>query len=375
MTPVVLFPAALGALAALAIPLAIHLARRAEVRPVDFAALRWLAARPRPRTRLRFDEVLLLAVRLVLLALIALWLARPAVDGATDHTPWLAVVPGATATATLGGHRVWLARGFPPLDTPPPRAAVPVFSLLRQLDAELGPGVALTVVVPDDLGGLDAERPRLSRPVAWRVVAGATPHPMRPPRMPPSLVVRYAADRASALRYLRAAAIAWQPPGHAPVIDAAPATQPLPTGTAPLVWLVPGPVPATVAARVRRGATVVLDARAGPVAATDDVVWVSAAGAPLVTAGRLGSGRVLRLTRALDPGAMPELLDPDFPDRLAALLTPPPAPDRAAARDVAPATGGAAFAPPARDLRPWLAIVIAVVFLVERLLATRRRGA
>lgn len=48
-----LFPAALAALAALIIPLILHIARKSEQLPTDFAALRWLRSRPKPRSRLR----------------------------------------------------------------------------------------------------------------------------------------------------------------------------------------------------------------------------------------------------------------------------------------------------------------------------------
>ena len=78
MNLVLLFPAALAALAALALPLLVHLARRQQERPTVFAALRWLRAQPRPRRRLRFDEWPLLLVRLLLVALVALLLAQPA---------------------------------------------------------------------------------------------------------------------------------------------------------------------------------------------------------------------------------------------------------------------------------------------------------
>ena len=85
----------------------------------------------------------------------------------------------------------------------------------------------------------------------------------------------------------------------------------------------------------------------------------------------LGRGRIVRLTRSLDPADLPQLLDPDFPARLRALVTPPPlAPTRIEARDYTPLAGGDAYPPPARDLRPWLALAIAAVFLAERLVAT-----
>ena len=59
MTPLLLAPLGLAALAALIVPLLIHLRRRTEEVPLDFAAMRWLEALPKPRRRLRFDELLL----------------------------------------------------------------------------------------------------------------------------------------------------------------------------------------------------------------------------------------------------------------------------------------------------------------------------
>jgi hypothetical protein len=375
MTPLLLFPAALGALITLAIPLAIHLARRSDLRRVDFAALRWLSARPRPRSRLRFDEWVLLAMRLLLLTLIALWLARPAIDAATDTMPWVGVVPGATAAALpTGAHGVWLAPGFPPLDRPAPDGPVAVPSLLRQLDAELPRGVRLTVVVPPELNG-DAERPRLSRTIDWRTVAGVTPSRPSPPLPPAGLIVRYAAGREPAVRYFSAAATAWRAPDHAADIDVGPTSQPLPGGPRPVVWLAPGPVPPAAVDWVRHGGTILVDAAAGTEIATDTVAWADAVGKPLMMSGPLGRGRVLRWQRRVNPEAMPELLDPDFAARLAALLTRPRSePARVAARDFVPTAGGPTYPPPARDLQPWLALLIAAVFLVERILASGRRA-
>ncbi|MFT4198344.1 MAG: BatA domain-containing protein, partial [Pseudoxanthomonas sp.] len=51
MSLTLLLPAALAALAALALPLLIHLARRSQPHSTPFAALRWLRAAPRPRRR------------------------------------------------------------------------------------------------------------------------------------------------------------------------------------------------------------------------------------------------------------------------------------------------------------------------------------
>ena len=91
--PALLLPAALVALIALVIPLALHLARHSEARPTDFAALEWLREKPRPKSRLRFDEWPLLALRLLLITGIALWLARPVLPGSADLTPVVAAVP------------------------------------------------------------------------------------------------------------------------------------------------------------------------------------------------------------------------------------------------------------------------------------------
>ena len=82
-----LLPAGLAALAALLLPLLLHLARRHEQTPTDFAALRWLRQKPKPRHRIRFDEWPLLLLRLLLLALLALWLAKPVLSGMDDPRP------------------------------------------------------------------------------------------------------------------------------------------------------------------------------------------------------------------------------------------------------------------------------------------------
>jgi hypothetical protein len=89
-----LLPSALAALAALLLPLIIHLSRRSEQRVTDFAALRWLSIKLRPRRKIIFQEKLLLLLRLLLLIALALFLAKPV----SFHTPaakhWVLVVPG-----------------------------------------------------------------------------------------------------------------------------------------------------------------------------------------------------------------------------------------------------------------------------------------
>ncbi|MDW7600188.1 BatA domain-containing protein, partial [Stenotrophomonas maltophilia] len=178
-----LFPLGLTALAAGLLPLLIHLARRHPYTPLDFAALRWLRAQIRPRQRIRFDDWPLLLMRLLLLAALALLLARPALTGpAPVPTAWTVVAPGLDAAALRGsaeaGNWHWLAPGFPAIDHAPPASSASLPSLLRELDAQLPTGTALTVHVPDPLPGLDGARLQLSREVQWRPQpVPATPQP------------------------------------------------------------------------------------------------------------------------------------------------------------------------------------------------------
>ena len=131
-----LFPLGLLALAAWLVPLLIHLARRQHDTPLEFAALRWLRAKARPRQRIRFDQWPLLLVRLLLLAALALLLARPLLHGgAADTHPVTVVAPGLDGAALRGDDRDgdwrWLAPGFPALQAASPAAAQPLASLLR----------------------------------------------------------------------------------------------------------------------------------------------------------------------------------------------------------------------------------------------------
>lgn len=384
MSAALLLPMALAALAALALPLLIHLARRSEQRPTVFAALRWLREKPRPRSRLRFDEWLLLLLRLLLLALLALWLARPVLFGAQSQTAWLAVAPGlqpARATEGLENtklERRWLAPGFPRLDTPAPVAPADLASVLRELDATLPPGVALTVAVPARFDGADGARLRLSRPLQWRVVddgaaAAAPPAREAAPAPPP---IRYAPQRAQAAAYLRAAVAAWDERGIA--VDAAPLAQAFDAQASALIWLAPGPVPQTVRDWVAQGGRVLLDEQAvWPEAKFDAPLWRDAQGAVRVVGARVGRGQALRFAGAVEPRAWPALTQPGFAGALRDLFAAEaPAPVRVAARDYAPVGGGPAFAAPPLDLRPWLALLAAALFLLERWLATRsKRGA
>ncbi|HWJ04375.1 MAG TPA: hypothetical protein VNS57_01140, partial [Steroidobacteraceae bacterium] len=276
-----------------------------------------------------------------------------------------------------------------------------VTSLLRELDASLPQEAPLTVLVPERLEGVDAERPTLSRRVEWRVLPGTMPAATGAPSRPiPSLSIRYAPEREPSVRFLRAADLAWRATttaGYTP--DVAPASQPFDPRSRHLAWLVPGPLPQAVRDWVRDGGTVLVDVAttlehhaATPAndAATLGVdveapdgargmapLWRDDTGTVLVEGAAYGRGRLLRFTRTLMPHEMPQLLEPDFPRQLQrSLVVASHEPARVTAVDLEPTTGGVTFAVAPRDLQSWLVLLIALAFLVERWLASgARRGA
>ncbi|MEG3093194.1 BatA domain-containing protein [Sphingomonas sp. PB1R3] len=375
--PTLLAPAALAVLAALAIPLLIHLARRTEQRRTDFAALRWLRAKPRPRQRPRFEEWPLLIVRLLLLAMLALWLARPVTPAAPDLHPRVYVMPGLTATTATPwlseqAEGYWLAPGFPALDRPAPTGTVPVASLVRQLDSELPPGVAVRILVPAVIEGADAQRPRLSRQVDWRVVPGRMTAPRPTPAAPPVLAIRADTVRRD-VRYLAAVAAAWNTQGA--TTDIAPPTAPLPGTATTLAWLSGGTMPTALVAWVRRGGTAIIPTDMAAPPGPDAIAARDTLGRAFLRVMPLGEGRIFRFTVPLAPATLPALVEPDFPDRLLAAIRPVAAPARADAAQLTPETGAVPSfrAAPLHEWRDVLALVVAALFLLERWLATRRR--
>jgi len=376
VTPLLLAPLGLAALAALVVPLLIHLRRRTEEVPLDFAALRWLEARPRPRRKLQLDEWLLLALRLLLVACLALLLARPAVLGWEDDSAQVIVAPGvdpAAARKVAGPDAPlrWIAPGFPEVAAGAPATGTPIASLIRQFDAELPQGAPLTIIVPSVLDGVDAGQLRLTRKASWRLIESKAGAEQPAPPASPALAVRHAEGQAGALRYFRAAASAWS---DTPRFEASTGAD-LPPRASVLVWLTPGPVPQAVSDWIGAGGTALLgDTAQIAMPASSAALWRDGAGNALVEGGVMGAGRVLRFTRPLAPAAMPALLDPAFAATLRDLVSPPARPPmRVSAAAHAPAGGIAPFPLPPRELAPWLAVLIALVFLAERLLATRRR--
>lgn len=410
-----LLPAAFAALAALLLPLLLHLTRRSEQKLTRFAALRWLSAAARPRRKLRFDEYLLLLLRLLLIATLAVLLAQPVVLGTLTHRSWVVVLPGVTRAAARSAVRDsaadaaewrWLAPGFPPFALPAPAAVPPLSSLLRELDAGLPADTALTVLLPAQVGGLDGARPMLARAVDWRIVTGqalsAAPAYSAPLR---TIAVRYARDDEPALRYVRAALAAWNagidqeagggdrndgttPAATRYTMDPGLVPKALDARAGGLIWLAPGELPESVRAWIRAGGVALVDAATQvPEVATGVAIWRNPAGEVRVRGAALGDGRVMRFAQPLRPETFPELLEPGFAQRLRALFeTPAASPSRATAQSLtstaADETGPRATVrvsspvrlPRSEDgpqlVQALLALLVAALFAAERVVAS-----
>ncbi len=365
-------PMALWALAALVLPVLLHLARRERQQRTVFAALAWLDPRPRPRRRLRLEEWLLLALRLALLAALALWLAIPLWRAPAPASVLLVhpALPAPAGAPAEGEQRRWLAPGFPDATTPAPAPDVPVASLLREFDAGLDAGAALAIRLPADTRGWDAAPVRLSRAVDWQVVDGpATEATATADAKPPALALRGDANDASQ-RWLRAVHAAWQSGAETPLPLDAGAPDAAPPGRDTVVAWTGADAPGdALLAWVREGGTLLLDA-AAPWPLPPEPIALDAGGW-LQGAGH-GRGRVLKWRVPLTPAALPALAEADFPARLQALLWPAPTPTRADARAMAPATGAAPPAPPSSPRDPPLAWLVLVLFALERAWALRR---
>jgi hypothetical protein len=110
-------PWLLAGLAGVSIPIIIHLVRRQAAKPIEWGAMRFLFDTVALRRRkMEWEDLLLMAARCLLLALLALALARPFIP--PDSTvPWLFVLPAALvgvallgASFVLAGKTKWILR-------------------------------------------------------------------------------------------------------------------------------------------------------------------------------------------------------------------------------------------------------------------------
>ena len=97
-------PWLLAGLVASTIPIIIHLVRQQAAKPVEWGAMRFLFDTISVRRRkMEWEDLLLMAARCLLLALLALALARPFIPP-DSNIPWLFVLPaGLAGIALLGG--------------------------------------------------------------------------------------------------------------------------------------------------------------------------------------------------------------------------------------------------------------------------------
>ncbi len=112
-------PWLLAGLVAITLPIIIHLVRRQAAKPLDWGAMRFLFDTISVRRRkMEWEDLLLMATRCLLLALIALAIARPFLTP-DSKIPWLFVLPAALAgvallgaSFVLGGFKArWITRG------------------------------------------------------------------------------------------------------------------------------------------------------------------------------------------------------------------------------------------------------------------------
>lgn len=377
-----LLPAAFAAFAALLLPILIHLSRRSQTQRTEFAALRWIGAKLRPRRRPVLQERLLLLLRLLLLVVVVLWLAAPVWQRSAPPRDWLLVTPGldwrGVSDLPAGDtvQRRWLAPGFPPLSTALPVSshAVPTASLLREWDADAPAGDRLTALVPESLGGLDGQRLRLGREVTWRVLPGSSATRRTPDAPLPALTLLDGSANAEAAIYFRAAYLSWQaglPEAKRHALPQSGIAALAPDAIA--MHLLPGPLPAELRAWLERGGTVMASSQAKLPTAEWQTVWRDEDGIPLLRSATVGQGRMLQWQRRLDPHTMPLLLEPEFADGLQrALMRQPAEPDRMRAVDHTPLRGAVSAQSAPESLRPWFALLAVLLFALERLLAARR---
>ncbi|HEY1121071.1 MAG TPA: PA14 domain-containing protein [Haloferula sp.] len=110
-------PWLLAGLAAVAIPIIIHLVRRQAAKPIDWGAMRFLFDTVAMRRRkMEWEDLLLMAARCLLLGLVALAIARPFVPP-DSSVPWMFVLPAALigiallgGSFVLGGKAKWMLR-------------------------------------------------------------------------------------------------------------------------------------------------------------------------------------------------------------------------------------------------------------------------
>lgn len=180
-----LSPLALTGLFSLAVPLAIHLLSRHYAQVIKVGSIKFLkAAEPVTFRRFALSEWWLLVLRLLLLTLATLALARPVLRARLESRSapgWVLVSPDLWQRATdphfyhcidslraVGYEPHLLLPTFPAL--PPDSVAtepVDAWSMLEELDHLLPQDTRLVVLTGEQVALLHGKRPTLSREVVW----------------------------------------------------------------------------------------------------------------------------------------------------------------------------------------------------------------
>jgi len=374
-----LLPMAFAALAAIAIPVLLHLRRKTQQQQTDFAALRWLRTSMRPRRLPVLQERWLLALRILLIGALVALLAQPVRMPAPEPLHWHVVLPGlpwpaeSLSDSDSGIRRHWLTPGFPEMKNgPAPVTQASVSSLLRELDSTLPAAVALSVWVPSELAGLDAQRIELSRNVHWHVLDAAALPAAALALPPPVLAMDIDSSRLPSARYFRAAYRVWQsqlPERRRQSLPVRSLQPELPQHTI-FLYLQPGPVPESLQRWARAGGRLMLSRDTVFAMPNAEVLWWDDEGRPVLHAQVFGKGQVLQWQQTLSAQSLPLLQNSDFPLQLQQRLMVMPGPDRAPADVVAPARRGGAWPLKAQPERTALLVLLAVLFMLERWLAT-----
>jgi hypothetical protein len=404
-----LFPTWLFGLAALAVPLALHLWSRRTGRPIRVGSIHLLAGAPPATARSwRLQEPWILLLRCAVLAALVVALAGPywAPRDAAGPT-WALVADDVADGATLTDSLLRAGLEVRPLDS------ANLWMALREADRAAPPGTRFLVFAPALLRDFRGARPVIGAAVEWHarpaVDAGARASVHRTGARVVALYAdpgrredaRYvaAALRAAGLATGIRAIVALRPPGGAGdgVADADWA-----------IWLSDRTVPEAIRRRVREGITLVSDAGTDPtarrrtrivlaeqpsdawlerrsvVADAGAPVWSDGAGAPLLTVAREGRGVHYRFHSRFAPAWSDFVLRPAFPEAMARLwIGADPIGERGDDRRIArsqllPVSDrtlrAAASAVPQRSLflPAWLLAVM--LFLFERRLAARPRS-
>lgn len=170
-----LAPGALWALLALAVPVALHLRRRRVGRTIPVGSIRHLEPLPTAERRgLRLRDRRLLLLRALIVALVAMLLARPVLDRSAPDTTPLAVVDSSAPRPLIDSLRGVGTVSIERLDDP--------WRRIQEVDDSLPTGVPLIIAASASSPLYTGPRPTVSRQVEWVIVD----RERMPPRIRPT---------------------------------------------------------------------------------------------------------------------------------------------------------------------------------------------